>query len=286
MATYNYSPPLDQLLTLGHPDEFKDKPDYLGMGFTEEHIPDLIRMATDRELHWEDSESLEVWAPLHAWRTLGQLKATSAIEPLMNLWHEYEDDDWAEEELKEMFAEFGAVSIPYLKSYLADPVHGVYPRVSAAETLAKVGEKHPETRDECAAILTAQLEKYQEQSPEMNAFIIWGLTDVKAAEAAPLIEKVYEAKLVDKTIIGNWYSVQVQLGLQPPNPELERDPEVAAYFEERFGDMADLIVLLQLKDVDPNLAYALVPAILERKEERDKARQKNKAKKKAKRKKH
>lgn len=72
-------------------------PDCLGYGLTEEHIPELIRMATDPELNNADSESSEVWAPLHAWRAFGQLRAEQAIEPLAGLLNM--DDDWVSDEL-------------------------------------------------------------------------------------------------------------------------------------------------------------------------------------------
>ena len=57
-------------------------PDYPALGLRMEHVPDLIRMTLDDELHGADSDSREVWAPLHAWRALGQLRAESAIKPL------------------------------------------------------------------------------------------------------------------------------------------------------------------------------------------------------------
>ena len=53
-------------------------PNYLKLGFTQHHINDLIIMALDDKLHYGDPDSLEIWAPIHAWRTLGQLKAISA----------------------------------------------------------------------------------------------------------------------------------------------------------------------------------------------------------------
>ena len=79
MGIESYAPPVDKLLTYGDAHEHGGKPqawpEYLELGIGPEHIPDLIRMATDEELRWADSESLEVWAPIHAWRTLGALHA-------------------------------------------------------------------------------------------------------------------------------------------------------------------------------------------------------------------
>ncbi|MFL5700423.1 MAG: hypothetical protein ACJ797_25370, partial [Ktedonobacteraceae bacterium] len=68
MGTTDYPPPVDKLLTYGKPElsEAEDWPNYLELGFTPEHIPDLIRLATDKELNEGDLESLEVWSPVHA----------------------------------------------------------------------------------------------------------------------------------------------------------------------------------------------------------------------------
>ena len=78
-------------------------------GLTAGQIPELIQMARDEELHRADSDSLEVWAPIHAWRALGQLRAEAAIVPLLRLLEriDEEDDDWVVEELPVVFGMIG-----------------------------------------------------------------------------------------------------------------------------------------------------------------------------------
>jgi len=68
----SYLPPLDRLLTYGDCRELPDDPNYVDeLGLTADHIPELIRMATDEELlEWEESGGMEAWAPVHAWRSL------------------------------------------------------------------------------------------------------------------------------------------------------------------------------------------------------------------------
>ena len=99
-----YPPPVNKLLTYGASKAqlWQNWPNYAELGLGPEHIPDLIRMATDNELLWADSESLEVWAPIHAWRALGQLRAEAAIEPLLTLFEvpDEEDNEWAMDELQ------------------------------------------------------------------------------------------------------------------------------------------------------------------------------------------
>ena len=51
MTTTSYPPPVDKLLALGDARDSKSHwPNYLVYGLGPEHIPDLIRMATDEEL--------------------------------------------------------------------------------------------------------------------------------------------------------------------------------------------------------------------------------------------
>ena len=93
-----YEEPVARLLVLGDVRTERERPDYLGLGLGREHVPELIRMATDPDLNHGDSNSPDVWAPLHACRALGELRAEEAIEPLLLLFDD-EDDDWMLEEL-------------------------------------------------------------------------------------------------------------------------------------------------------------------------------------------
>ena len=104
-----YSPLVSSLLTYGDCREFHGWPDYLELGFKQEHIPELIEMATDDNLNKGDPKSLAVWSPVHAWRTLGQLRAEAAIEPLITLLRMFDvdDDHFVGEEIPKVFGMIG-----------------------------------------------------------------------------------------------------------------------------------------------------------------------------------
>ncbi len=227
MGIESYAPPVDKLLTYGdahkHGGNPQDWPEYLELGIGPEHIPDLIRMATDEELRWADSESLEVWAPIHAWRTLGALHAEAAIEPLLSLLKEIDenDDDWVQEELPEVYGRIGPAAIPALAAYMADKTHHLWARVAVVDSLEKIAKMHPESRDECVAILTRQLEQFAENDEELNGFLVSDLVKLKAVEAAPLMERAFAADRVDTFLMGDWYDVQVELGLISREEALE-----------------------------------------------------------------
>ncbi len=217
----DYLPPVDRLLTLGDSRGTITRwPDYPAFGLGPEHTPDLIRMATDPVLNRANSESLEVWAPVHAWRALGQLRAEAAVEPLMRLFHELDTEELSGsfesvmEEMPEVYGMIGPAAIPALAAYLVDASHGLYPRVTSVSCLEKVGKGHPDARAECVVALTQQLEQVDRNEPELNGFLVSSLINLKAVEAAPVIEGAFAGGWVDESIVGDWEDAQVDLGLK------------------------------------------------------------------------
>jgi hypothetical protein len=225
----SYGSPLDELLTLGAVQTGHAWLDYRGkFDFYTIHIPDLIRMATDPALNAADPGTGEVWAPLHAWRVLGQMRAIEAIEPLIALFDQYEDDDWLHEDLPEALGLIGPEALPALETYLADPSHVFRPRDSVARAIASIAEHHPKARTACVTALTRQLD-CQDNDAELNGFLIAYLIDLDAVESAPVMKKAFEADKVDPTIAGNWDIVQVELGLKAPPPKPEPEPEASQF---------------------------------------------------------
>ncbi len=225
MTEYDYTVPVSGLLTLGDCREMRIWPNYLALGIGPEHIPDLIRMVEDDELNSADSDSLEVWAPAHAWRALGQLRAEAAVEPLTRLLYRIDEfqDDWVGEEVPDVFGMIGSSAIPALTDYLMEPLHGLWARTAAAQGLAEIGKRHPEARDDCVAALTQVLEGFAYHDPTLNGLVISYLVDLKGSEAAPVMERAFAADCVDISILGDWEDAQIALGLlvgrQTPAPQ-------------------------------------------------------------------
>src|SRR5260370_30835067 len=142
MAEHSYHPPVDKLLTYGDARKFVNQwPNYLALGLTTEHTPELVRMATDSALNTADSESVEVWAPIHALRALGQLHAEAAIDPIIPLLDKTDDDDALAEELPVVFAAIGPAAIPALAAYLDNLRKRNFARViTAADALTKIAQ--------------------------------------------------------------------------------------------------------------------------------------------------
>jgi hypothetical protein len=232
METTNYPEPVAKLLTYGEPDiaDANGWPNYLEeTGIGPEHIPDLLRMIDDKGLRTQDSDEDDpkYWGPIHAWRTLGQLKATSAVKPLLDRAPDLLDYDtgwgeWALEELPDVYGLIGKDELPLFTQYLADTSYDNDARINIVMALEKIAEIHLEARDECIKVLTQQLETMEQEAYELNAFLILSLADLQAKDVLPLIEKAFAADIVDESII-DLDIVLVKLGLKeaPPVPNLD-----------------------------------------------------------------
>jgi hypothetical protein len=216
MSLDTYSNPVAKLLTYGdcHEMDLHDWPNYPEtVGLTADDVPELIRMATDRTL-WElKGDRLEIWSPIHAWRSLGQLHAEAASAPLTQLFEE-DDSDWTTEELPRIYAMLGPAAIPVLADYLTDVSHGTWARNIAVDSLLEIARSHPESRDACIAPMLQQLQSFAENDSDLNTILIGDLLDLKAVEAAPLIEQAFATENVDEFMVGTWASIQVELGLK------------------------------------------------------------------------
>jgi hypothetical protein len=200
--------------------------DYLALGLTDQHVPDLIRMALDDELHIARQDSLEVWGPVHAWRTLGQLRTLDAVKPLLRLFDKLEDDAWIPRDLPKVFSLIGPASIPGIAEFLADASVEEFKRISVPGCLKQIGQDHPDHYDECVKVLVDQLSTHNINGPTLNAFLIVSLTDLKATTAIDEIRKAYLGDNVDLTVQGDVEDVEIELGLRldratpPPNVSL------------------------------------------------------------------
>lgn len=211
-----YSSPVNQLLTLGKPHGVGPWRDYLTPGLNREHVPELIRMATDEELSYVSSDSLTVWAPVHAWRALAQLRAVEAVVPLIGELYRIDDndDDWISEDFPDVFAMIGPPAIASLAEYLAAPGHGVFADVCAGRSLEKIGNAHPERRERCIEILTEQLRRYAQNDPMLNGFLVSDLLDLHAVESLDVIRDAFNQDCVDISILGDLEDAEIELGVR------------------------------------------------------------------------
>jgi hypothetical protein len=231
----NYTDPVNRLIKYGKCHQKGAWPNYLEIGLTYEHVPELIRMGTDHKLLWADQDSVEVWAPVPAWRALGQLKAVEAIKPLIGLFGELSDDDWASDELPEVLALLGTNAIEPLREYLLDPSNKELARATAASCLEKIGKHSLLQKEDCISILEEYLDQTNTEVPTLNGLVIAHLIGLEASDSIDVIRKAFKSGTVDITVAGDLEDVEIELGLRE-----KRDTPQPSYLNSEFEGLTEI----------------------------------------------
>lgn len=212
-----YAAPVQRLLSIGEAIrcEPRDWPDYLKeFALGPEHIDELIRVACDAALHQADSDSSEVWAPVHAWRALAQLRAETSIPPLVDFLTTSEDDDAAADELPVVFGMIGPAAIPHCSGVLSDGANSLFSLLTAVEAVKEIADQHPRCRAECVRILARTLESPAHGNPLVSGCAVSALIDLRAVEAIGAIREAFRRKSVDISVAGDVEDVEIELELR------------------------------------------------------------------------
>ncbi|HEX6040496.1 hypothetical protein [Longimicrobium sp.] len=209
-----YLPPVDRLLKLGaEPARRRTWPDYRTLGLEPRHVPALVRMATDPALLAAAERDPASWAPVHAWRALGQMEAQEAAGPMLRLLETRGEDFWVQEELPDVLGMIGPAALHGATLLLFDEDRHEEMRMAAGAIITNVAFQHPDRRAEAAAVLVKQLEDWAHQSRALNSFLIAELVALGEKAAAPVMEAAFAAGAVNERESGSWQEVQVALGL-------------------------------------------------------------------------
>lgn len=212
-----YAAPLQPLLSLGEDRAYdaSEWPDYPAQfGLDRGHVADLIRMACDSALNGADSTSTEVWAPMHAWRALGQMRAGEAVLPLLAFVEEADDDETADVELPVVFGMIGQPAFAPLVAFLEDRSHTEFAASTALFGIKEIAERHPACRAECIGALTRMLEPGAGRDPMLAGFAVSALIDLKAVETIDAIRDAFRRDAVDISVSGDVEDAEIALGVR------------------------------------------------------------------------
>ncbi len=189
-----------KLLSLGEIGAFGEWRDYLKLGLTADDVPELLRMIDDAALYDLDLTGAEGWAPIHAWRALGQLRAAEAAEPLTKLLNriETDDDDYAIEDIPIALAMIGAPAIAPLTIMIGDRDAPESVRTSAISALAGAVKTDDEHRTDVIHFLAEVLDRHEPERV-VNAYLVEALVDLRAVEMASSMEAAFDANVVALT---------------------------------------------------------------------------------------
>jgi uncharacterized protein len=202
------------LFTLGEVDRSGQWHDYLQYGFSEDDVSVLLKLTADDELNAASAQSKEVWVPLHAWRTLGQIGSTKAVAPLIALFDVLVKDDWALSDLPKVMGMIGESAIDSLVVYLNDNHHDEFARVMAADSLAAIATQQASCRDRVVQCYRDYMLSPDESAGNLNGLIICFLMDLDAKEAIDDIRQLFEKGCVELSCAGDLEEVEIEMGFR------------------------------------------------------------------------
>jgi hypothetical protein len=217
-------------------DDWKnDEVDYVAAcNIVTEDVTALIDIAFDwanDEFHEQAYGTDAEYLPVVAWRTLGQLRATQAIQPLLELSNvlDSDGDDWFLEEFPHVFGLIGQPAIEPLQHFMADEDNLDFARSCAADSIWRIAEVDSSLRDRAVEIYTNELEKCRKGSEELYGTLVAKLLDLNAVEFAGVLEKVHSLDLVDTGMCGHWHVVKAELGIEGTGMPMPEFPTNSIY---------------------------------------------------------
>ncbi len=209
MNEARWPPEVAQLLELGkvsHNEQIGEWLDYRELGLRAEHGSELTAMATDFALNTGDDDAPSTWGPLHAWRALGQFHAVEALQPLIDLLDEIEDE-WLAIDFPRLCQLLGSRALPVLQANLIKGDRDELTSSYLVFGIEAIGKKNPETRRECIRILRRQLEQYAENSEVQNGELIHVLLELHDKSSLVLMARAFDEERVDG-FLTSWGDVQ------------------------------------------------------------------------------
>jgi hypothetical protein len=203
-----YSAPVADLLTIGDPRSDGAEAQIAALSFGQAHVPELVRMALDAELHNAFDDTLEVWAPLHALCILKRLDASAYVTELMPLVEL--DDDWFSDELPKLFAAIGQPAMAPLQAYLDDETNDEWGQIVVVNALSELGQCHPELRDEVIGLLSAVWQDSELYDEDVRTEALDALIELGAVNPATLTELDEIEEMVHST----WDAILGQIGAE------------------------------------------------------------------------
>jgi hypothetical protein len=217
-------------------------------------------VADETPIDLEEPELL----PVTAWRTLADLKDDAAVEPLIGILEQLDNefDDWAGEELPHVFGKIGPSAIEPLTRVATRDSQQEFIRSLAVRGLRQVADYHPETRDRIVASLTEMMASAASSPVEFNTILLVELVELRAVEAAEPIERAFAADLIDVGMMGDWETVRQELGVEGLRLPMPKKPHHSLEFlRQRMGiGIFSDIPLFSFGDVE----HAAMQAYLQR----------------------
>jgi hypothetical protein len=192
---------------------------YKELGIGIEHSSELVALLKEPEiiaLHeqmGEEDAPPEAYALMHACRALGMFPSDWTVLVFLDLLPiiDQEFSDYIDNEIPILLGKCGMCAIEPCVTFIADQQSGASSRAAAAGALLEIANQHPGLWVYCVEGLIEALKSVHDD-PELNAFIIFGLAELEALEAASIAKDRFSDGAVDLDIFGDYDDFLLDIG--------------------------------------------------------------------------
>jgi tetratricopeptide (TPR) repeat protein len=203
----SFAPPVAELFALGEPMFGPEWPHYVAAhGFTLEHVPELLRLLDAREFDELNGDDARVWAPIHAARALGQLRAEQAIEPLIDFARRHQGDDYLV--LEHIMEDIGLPAVDALVRWLRLPAATDDEHMTPIEALERIALANPSEHARITSELAALLLHFDRRPANLNSLLCDALYSLDATAYRSLVAQVLDSGRFDPEFVDDLEAVE------------------------------------------------------------------------------
>jgi hypothetical protein len=188
------------------------------LSLTEKDLPELRKLA---KLWLETPEKPQdkiIWdAAVVAWRSIASVNIYEAVRLMLDLLEDAEKLEIENYLLATEFERAGKMADKATTAFLCDFIqlksYGKWTTISALECLSCALENNPDMKNIIKDAMRKRFMDYENNSSNLNAFLIDRLTDLGAVEVAEEMERAFAAGKVDESHIGIWEDIRKKLGI-------------------------------------------------------------------------
>lgn len=264
MFRKDYSAKILQLFDFGEePLRHTRLPDYSKFNFTQDDIPELLKLATDDryDLFYLSTEGEDCdayiydelyFASVHAVNLLGLLQSVESIPYILKrVENEADDSDYFLESIEYYVKSIDAKGLDYFEKYIFDNVEG-YEVNYIFDGLLNLAQSDESCKDRVIEIFIRYI-KNETTDPEVISTAICHLIKLTEDEYIELIRETFATKEVDELMCGDLEYIEMKLGLRErPNSMAEELEEIILQNSEFLKDVQKTKPIIRDKKIGRN----------------------------------
>ncbi len=212
-------------------------------GLTHEDIPQLLKLAQDKEIYnyeYEEDENdvMVFYGVIHARYALSELKVPEFKDILIQMVEDGDDDDyddWILDDFTKLIRPYRKEMYDYFAKSILNSTLSSWTRLSYIDTIREMLQVDEVSLDEVKVLIEKVL--LTGENPIVNAHVIGLCVDYKLIEFHEHIKACFERDAVDLAYMGDLEDVEIALGLREERETKRRPTPIQELIQNYESDL-------------------------------------------------